>query len=323
MPFGQLIESPNANDLSLLSIDGSSASTGGRVSSQLHNEDPLLRIRVDECISSGSGDQEVIYGTVRVQNNRILGSKAKLYLKLDECDLLNLMCSPNCRRSSRRQDLNCPTSTNDGRLQSSPNSNSDIPGSLNDIPIDQLQFDLHTDSPKYFHYLCDNRLFKPLLSYEFVVTRLDTTRRPGTSDRPGRTYSLRLRLELNVKPQSLKFVDFRVVFPEIRPESDRKLLNSHMNHGQLTVDRRGLSWQLDNRFPRTLQPELTMDVGCPDKDETQFAEAQLQFKTESLNYGLPRITSDRIRIENATRKPKMNIEFCLTTVNYKLIANFQ
>jgi hypothetical protein len=80
---------------------------------------------------------------------------------------------------------------------------------------------------------------------------------------------------------------------------------------------------LGKRFPRDALPELSFELGCPNKSEIQFADAQLQFKTESFNYALPRITLDRIRIEHALENPKLSTEFCLNTVNYKLFANFQ
>lgn len=274
LPFGQLISYPvDLSKNSLLSLSG-----------KQKKQDPIIFLKVIEFISSSSLDKELIYGTVIIENNKSLGEQARMLLNIADLDQLNLVLSPYCRKLTDRE--------------SSASSS--------------LQVRLSQPGCKLIHYLCDNKLFRPFIVYEYTITRSSTQKLQ---------YKIDLQINVNIAV-NLNFAYFNVLFPNCFTEKSARVLNSTPNWGQLSLEKNGLTWFIGNKLPKSLNLKISLDVVC-DRTDLSFADANLSFQTESFNYAFPKLNVDNMQILGTNQKSKLLTELSFQTVNYKLVANLE
>lgn len=272
LPFGQLISFPI--ELSKTSLMSLSVKN--------KKQDAFILLKINELISSSGLDKELIYGSVTVENNRSLGDNCKMILNIKELDQLNLVLSPYVRK----------------------------------LPVDRensaLQIRFNQAGCKTIHYLCDSKLFKPLIVYDYTITRSSTQKLQ---------YKIDLQINVNIAI-NLNFSYFNIVFANCFTDKSARVLNSTPNWGQLSLEKNGLTWFIGNKLPKSLNLKINLDVVC-DRSDMNFADANLSFQTDHFNYAFPKLTMDNLQILNSNQKTKLLTEISFGTVNYKLQPNVE
>lgn len=272
LPFGQLISTPI--ELSKNSLLS--------LSTKNKKQEGIIFLKINELISSSNLDKELIYGTVLIENNKSFGDDSKMLLNLPDLDQLNLVLSPYVRKLIINRDNSA------------------------------LQIRLNQAGSKLIHYLCDNKLFRPFIVYDYTITRSLTQKLQ---------YKIDLQINVNIAVNTI-FSFFNVIFPNCFTDKSARVLNSTPNTGQLSLEKTGLTWFIGGKLPKNLILKLSLDVFC-DRSDMSFTDANLSFQTENFNYAFPKLTMDNMQILNTNQKTKLLTEISFGTVNYKLKPNLE
>lgn len=276
LPFGQLISFPA--ELSKNSLTS--------LTTKNKKQEAIIFLKIIEFISSSNPDKELIYGTVVVENNKSLGDNCKMLVNIQDLDQLNLVLSPYCKKIHR--------------------------GKTNDREQSSLQIRLNQAGSKLIHYLCEDKIFKPFIVYDYTITRSSTQKLQ---------YKIDLQINVNIAI-NLSFAYFNVIFSNCFTEKTALVLNSTPNWGQLSLEKNGLTWFIGNKLPKSLILKISLDVTC-DRSDLSFGDANLSFQTDNFNYAFPKLTMDNLQILNSNQKTKLLTELSFQTVNYKLVPNLE
>lgn len=276
LPFGQLISFP---------VDLSKNSMLNLVGKKERKQDAIIFLKLVEFISSSSLDKELIYGSLIIENSKSLGDDCRMILNLKDLDQLNLVLSPYCKK---------------------------VVGGGRDSRAANLQVRLNQPGCKMIHYLCDNKLFRPFIVYDYTVTRSSTQKLQ---------YRIELQINVNVA-MNMNFTYFNVIFTSCFVEKTARVLHSQPNWGQLSLEKNGLTWFIGNKLPKSLSLKISLDVVC-DRSDSSFADACLSFKADAFNYAFPKLNMDNLQISNSNQKSKLVTELSFATVNYKLVPNLE
>lgn len=204
-----------------------------------------------------------------------------MILNLTDLDQLNLVLSPFCKKIIDRDNS-------------------------------KLQINLNRSGSKLIHYLCDKKLFKPFIVYDYTVTRSSTQKLQ---------YKIDLQINVNIAA-NMNFNYFNIIFPNCFTEKIARVLHSQPNWGQLSLEKNGLVWFIGNKLPKNLILKISLDVAC-DKADQSFTDANLSFKADAFNYAFPKLNLDNLQIKDSNQKSKLITELSFATVNYKLVPNLE
>lgn len=195
MPLGTLIGSKQ------LSIPGGA----GKL------EDFTVNVKVEEKISSGTKSNELIYGTISIDNNQQANEDASIFLTIAGLDSMSLVLSPECSK------IVDP-----------------------DINSNRIQVNLSECSHKLIHYSIKEKTEDPFLKYKYTVI-----------SKPNQIYRVEVTIEMkNATSMRFSYFNIQFKLPFINDLTAIINSTMNCGHLQFEKSG-GLFWFIKTKFPKS------------------------------------------------------------------------